>query len=390
MIQEADTIFETEDDIVNEKQLGEIKQYEAMLRQPVPKMSNYYPDSQGDMNPFLSAICSVRLFFADILAAAYIFWIHTYSLESLAVCLNAAGASCFFLFYLPAYGHYLASKLDFTFLSFAVVFPLTFLVQQSFRRREQVLVLLADFKALLLNLFLAKILWDFPNKRTKEWGGLVDLPDTFFQESRDVAAEMLQEVFNFLSLATALKGRHLVMKTHNRKLLHTKSEISASLDNIGALFRKSFGQVEFMKSQGLSANEASRMNQYHWFLQARIERLRQFKMYRTPQANRSFGRVYMYLLPWFSGPYFAWVASLGGSSSTQANHAFAIALSVFTFLLLFGLINAGRYLEDPFVKIGYDNVDLVSDFNATLKQLNSHIKNREEGVMIHSNKTDEI
>jgi len=51
---------------------------------------------------------------------------------------------------------------------------------------------------------------------------------------------------------------------------------------------------EKIKSQGLSATETSRLRQYERFIGEAIENLRMFKMYRTPQALRSFGRIFTF------------------------------------------------------------------------------------------------
>eukprot|EP00959_Pyramimonas_sp_CCMP1952_P124642 2606352-Pyramimonas_sp.AAC.1 len=86
----------------------------------------------------------------DIYAAFYIFYKHTCTLESLFVISIAVGSTLFYLHFksdgdgVP----YLASKLDFSTLSIAIVFPLTFSIQQAFSRRENALVALGDFKAL--------------------------------------------------------------------------------------------------------------------------------------------------------------------------------------------------------------------------------------------------
>jgi len=69
-------------------------------------------------------------------------------------------------------------------------------------------------------------------------------------------------------------------------------------------------------------------------MQQRFEQLRIFKYYRTPQATRCFGRVYIFVLPWLVGPYFAWVFD----EMNLLSYAYTIILACFTFLILLGLM----------------------------------------------------
>jgi hypothetical protein len=139
--------------------------------------------------------------------------------------------------------------------------------------------------------------------------------------------------------------------------------------------RKSYRLVEVMKSKGLPANEASRINQYHTLMRSRIEALRNIKWYRTPHGTRAFGRVYILLMPWAYGPYFAWVC--GRDFDTVSTKplaagivAFAFCLSILTSVVLIGLINVQRMMEDPFIENGIDNVRVKRDFS----ELNSSLQ----------------
>lgn len=104
--------------------------------------------------------------------------------------------------------------------------------------------------------------------------------------------------------------------------------------------------TEEMRKTGFPSGEASRLYQYHQYLEQRFEHLRWIKYYRTPQATRSFGRVYIYVLPpWLTGPYFAWVFE----EQLAESYAFTMALAGFTFLVLHGLLNTQQGLEGPFL-----------------------------------------
>lgn len=101
----------------------------------------------------------------------------------------------------------------------------------------------------------------------------------------------------------------------------------------------------------------------------------QSQWYRTPHATKAFGLVYITLLPWFYGPYYAWVAGrvtktvfsvstgvpIEIETTSATNVAFAILLSLITSIVLIGLIAVQQLLEDPFTKLGIDSIDVESD-----------------------------
>jgi uncharacterized membrane protein YbhN (UPF0104 family) len=92
------------------------------------------------------------------------------------IMMNALGATTFFCVRHTDF----TVKLDFSFLAFAVVFPLTFLIQTVFSRRDAALSSLADFKASLLStvLFTLTVDWKsqegYPTRR-----GRLELPEHF-------------------------------------------------------------------------------------------------------------------------------------------------------------------------------------------------------------------
>jgi hypothetical protein len=84
-------------------------------------------------------------------------------------------------------------------------------------------------------------------------------------------------------------------------------------------------------------------------------------MYRTPQATRSYTKVFVHLLPYFYGPYYVHVAN-GDGQSQRTNFVFALALSILTSLMMIGVLNAEEALEDPFHGDGLDIVHLENLF----------------------------
>ena len=81
------------------------------------------------------------------------------SIESFLVISNAVIVTFFYCYNYEQY----AVKLDFSFLSFSVVFPLTFLINTTFGRRDQALQKLADFRGCVLSTALFTYTVDWPD-----------------------------------------------------------------------------------------------------------------------------------------------------------------------------------------------------------------------------------
>ncbi len=111
-----------------------------------------------------------------------------------------------------------------------------------------------------------------------------------------------------------------------------------------------------MKAAGLSETETSRLHQYERYLVDSVECLRQLKSYRTPEALRTFARLFILVLPPLYAPAFASTSVHLGSLS------FGIIFAVITTLGLAALFESIEILEDPFV--GYvmlDGIDVEEE-----------------------------
>ncbi|CAK9007331.1 Uncharacterized protein SCF082_LOCUS9411 [Durusdinium trenchii] len=352
----------------------------------------------SEKSAFTPVLNHVKLTVEDVASAFYIYGAHTMNLEGAVVLVNAVAVTVFYLeFDEGSTGLFLASKLDFSILAFAVVFPLTFLMQQAYTRREGALTALATLRAVLIHISMSTLMWDFAEINTKRWKGRETLPKNFNTRVRDAHCELLHLLYHFLSLPTVSKARNQVFPVHKERLRKVHDLQNSLSQQFAVNFREMYDLVEVLKAHGLPGNEAARINQYHWFVQREFEFLKQFKYYRTPQATRSFGRVYLLVLPWFFGPYFAWVAGLGETS--EANYGFALALAGFTFLVLLGLINSGRNMvsggrrlgvhaclplrllafivlftqEDPFMESeGTDHIHLKYEISSAIQTIQFH------------------
>ena len=274
----------------------------------------------------------------NIIAAFYIWIAHTLSFESFLVIVNATVVT---FFYCHEYVQF-AVKLDFAFLSFSVVFPLTFLINTTFGRRDQALQRLADFRACVLSTALFSFTVDWPDPKIPGGytGGRKLLPPSFNEASLEDFRRLLQLVYEYLSMPSVSHARHVAFwhKQPYKRRIHSKqNDLLKKWNDI--IFDFSM-HTEEMRKAGFPSGEASRLHQYQ-----RFEHLRMLKYYRTPQATRSFGRVYIFVLPWLTGPYFAWVFE----EQLARSYAFTLVLAGFTFLVLQGLLNTQQGLEDPFL-----------------------------------------
>lgn len=111
--------------------------------------------------------------------------------------------------------------------------------------------------------------------------------------------------------------------------------------------------AEAKKAAGMPANEASRMNQYAFFLQAKFHTLRNIKKYRTPQVLRSMSRFFIVVTPVVFSPYFKHVKEQAGG------WPFASVFALFIVFALVSLLHVVTSLEDPFDGDGTDDVQVV-------------------------------
>jgi hypothetical protein len=304
-------------------------------------------------------------------AALWIWFITMFSLESIVVIANAAVATLVYCYHAEAY----AVKLDFSFLAFAVIFPLTFLLQSTFGRREQALSFLADFKGAVLSTALMTLTVDWPDTDGDLTTGRLSLPEQFNANVLKDFQELVQLVYQYLSMPHVSHARNVVFWSKQQTSKRVRALQNGIVKQINDTMFDLTMHTEEMRKYGFPSGEASRLHQYHQFLQQRFEHLRTFKYYRTPQATRSFGRAYILILPWLCGPYFSWVYV------TTAHALYAIVLAAFTFLIVLGLLNAQQGMEDPFLADfkswmpGIDNVKLQFEMAVLLQTIEQYYAN---------------
>lgn len=93
------------------------------------------------------------------------------------------------------------------------------------------------------------------------------------------------------------------------------------------------------------------------------EKLRTVKQYRTPQALRSFARLFSVFLPPFYAPYY------GQMAHDLNSLAMAIAFAIVTSVALTSLFESIYQMEDPFIGIiALDGIDVEQELGVQFHQ----------------------
>jgi hypothetical protein len=101
----------------------------------------------------------------------------------------------------------------------------------------------------------------------------------------------------------------------------------------------------------LAPSEASRANQYLSKMGIEFERMENIMRYRTPLSLRAYSSIFLNGFPIVFGPYFAHLAT---EKPVFVGYVVAITYS----LVLVTLDNIQEDLEDPFDRVGTDDVNL--------------------------------
>jgi len=305
------------------------------------------------------------------------------TVESFLVALISIGATLMFSLY-EVKGHRLAVNVSWAFISFAIIFPLTYQLNETFKRREAALRNLADLKAFLLSYYLAHRDWD--------WGknGRKNLPKHHVHCMRYLCVQLVRDMRDLLTAPSTSRQVHYYSKVGRQQRAKMQSIQREITQRITVAFHRISLAVEELKYAGQPGNESSRMRQYITLTMKAWENLRYIKRYRTPIATRAFARVYIFLHPIFWGPYYAYLVEemlqpIEDDPNTKVPlytvimcNVYACLLSVLTSLAMMGLFNVRYRLEDPF---GGETTQRDAEGNMGVDQI--HV-NQEMAELVHS------
>jgi hypothetical protein len=249
-------------------------------------------------------------------------------------------------------------SMDFVLLAFALTAPISASLSLAFQRRERALIAIADFRSWSYHLYLAHSLWDWSDEKGGRVNAEIDGVLVDWVEHCDaVMAQLIgigDELSRFLNLPTTSRSRHRMTKQGRKEAARTIEVAYHLLESMSTQrMTRLIMYSERLKKIGLPATEGSRLRQYERFLSNVIEQLRTIKMYRTPQAFRSFARIFTLVLPPFYAPTFAQVAKDVNSLGM------GVAFGIITALGLTALFESLQILEDPFTAfLTLDGIDV--------------------------------
>lgn len=219
--------------------------------------------------------------------------------------------------------HYnILAEFPLTLVGIAVVFPLVFSINSAYKRREDALNQYANLKANGRAIFFASRDWLENSDKIK-------------------LAELKKEIaylFNTLNLFFHSVG----------------SENEIEEKHVYESFRKLSGAIQNFREQGMNSSEISRVNQYLSKMFIAFEQMKHIYQYRTPLTLRAYSKVFISITPIIYAPFFAHV-------TIDYSIYFSAVLPIFFSIILISLDNIQEHLENPFDKIGEDDIHINSD-----------------------------
>ncbi len=204
--------------------------------------------------------------------------------------------------------------LDLTLLSIAIIFPLVFTIRGSFRRRENALEHLSEFRSSI------KVL------------------NYFFMSNNTLTEADKNEIQSILLEINTTTLAHLRTKNGNMKeldvILHKVYQFT--LDEKRALPRALRDKVfRFMKD-----------------LHESIENVHAIHIHRTPISLKAYCEVFIYIFPCIYAPTI--IFSIGSTNPYWVTYLIVLL----TEFILISLYNIQNQLEYPFDEVGLDDIKL--------------------------------
>jgi len=297
------------------------------------------------------------LFLSNTSSALVVFGTCIFTYESmLSVCLSVA-MTCY-VYFVHVQDTTLTFSMDWVLLGFAVVTPMSISIGLAFKRRENALRNIALFRSCAFQVFLAHASWDWGNVCDSGRLKATDKQGYDWQDHADQClAELIgmaDELCSFLTLPSFSRARHRVTPWGRQEASRTVEVAYRLWDSLLTVrMSKLSYMTEKLKQYGMPGNESSRIRQWERMIGEAVEQLRILKTYRTPQALRSFARLFTIVLPAFYSPDFAQLARDSNSLG------FGLTFAVLTSFALSALYEAIYMLEDPFVAhISLDGIDV--------------------------------
>lgn len=265
-----------------------------------------------------------------------------------------------------------------TFLSVAVIFPVTAGISMAFSRREQSLRELATVLANVRGVWEALLTW-----QVKEDGKWRRLAESYQGAGRRRAYhalfhELCASLIAYFGVPRNQRARHTVgwclAAREEAEIIMLGHKQRAVVDRGISRMRR---LVQDMKVHGLPGGEVHRLDSYVNMTSVAFQRLVALKEYRTPRALRSYARVYIVLMGCLYAPSYL---SIAPNDSATAQLGIALAYACVMQIVMGSLFHVLVLLEDPFAPPGEsspwlalqgptDSINVVEMVDATRQQL---------------------
>ncbi|HEY5686719.1 MAG TPA: hypothetical protein VIS27_00255 [Yeosuana sp.] len=210
--------------------------------------------------------------------------------------------------------YHISFDLDLTLLSIAIIFPLVFTIRGSFRRRENALEHLSDFRSSLKTLHY------------------------FFMGHERLSIGDKNEIQKIL----------LEINTDTLAHLRNKNCTIKELDDIvDKVYQFTVDKKEFM-----TRNLRDKVFRFLKDLHESIENVYAIHTHRTPISLKAYCQIFIYVFPFIYAPTI--IYSIGPNNSTWITY-FIVLLTEF---ILISLYNIQNQLEYPFDNVGMDDINL--------------------------------
>lgn len=199
----------------------------------------------------------------------------------------------------------------------AIVFPIVFSINASYKRREQALGAFGNMKSRLMALYFAH----------RDWGVSDGKEDS--ERGKQIVLDFLKAISNYFKA----EGEDANLRLE-----------------VQMVYSRMSSSIEILRGHGVSPTEISRCNQYLGQVLDDFETMRNIKHYRTPKSLRSYSWVFLNAFPILYGPYFAYL--------DMGYEAFGYVVACLYALVLVSLDNIQEDLENPFDGVGEDDLRL--------------------------------
>ena len=203
----------------------------------------------------------------------------------------------------------------------AVVFPIVFMINSAYTRREEAFQYYGSLKASLASIYFAQ-----HNHRITGPAGKTK--KQLSKKHSDEMKELRQQIKQFLELIKEDLSNPSSAHERRQEIYSLHMQIAAKSEQV------QMPALDFWSNDILSA--------YH--------KLSFISNYRTPRAMKGYSKVFINIFPLCFGPYFAFV-------DTQVAFL-GYAVAALYAIILFMLSAIQDQLENPFDGVGLDDIDL--------------------------------